>query len=251
MDEALSNVVAEPRGWINWDKMQKIAKVLWAYRKFQRKYNFVEVMEIQNYIERTADVWEGKAAYEIAKMREEHAGLVWNILPPKPLAENSGIEIDWFNGDFLSIAEWQLVLVGTEKPQIFRPDTDIIKRGDEIEKLLYIESGELSIEAINSKGIRLSIGKVGKNQLVGLETILQFTKPIKSPVWFTARGRDGTRVREVDVVHLLNLFKTENELFAKFNRILVGQLAALIKKKKICFFGTFLWHSQRRHICND
>jgi len=30
----------------------------------------------------------------------------------KPVAENSGIEIDWYSGDLLSIAEWQLVLVG-------------------------------------------------------------------------------------------------------------------------------------------
>jgi len=61
----------------------------------------------------------------------------------KPVAENSGIEIDWYSGDLLSIAEWQLVLVGTKKPQIFKPDSGVIKHGDKIEKIYTLKVGSL------------------------------------------------------------------------------------------------------------
>jgi len=92
---------------------------------------------------------------------------------------------------------------------------------------------------------RIYLGKIAKNQIIGLELLIFPSKSkvvigrgngpnplaqFRSPVWiFAGKAKDQVRVREVDSSYMLKLFKTDNELFAKLTKILVGQLSILVK----------------------
>jgi len=161
---------------------------------------------------------------------EEHAHVIWNIFPLKPITYNTGEEINWYNVEDLSIAEWQLVLVGMEKAEAFVHGTEVIRRGEIVNKVYYVETGELALDGISELGERFCIARISKNQLIGLESLLTNPNPFRSPVWVKAVS--DVRIREVDRQALTNLFRTEMELFAKINKILCGQLAKLIKNQK-------------------
>jgi len=49
-------------------------------------------------------------------------------------------------------SEWQLVLVGMEKAEAFIHGTEVIHRGEIINKVYYVETGELALDGINELG---------------------------------------------------------------------------------------------------
>jgi len=226
-EDALQTVVTVPKGWINFDKMSKLSKIIWNFRKYQIKYNFTPILALLDYIEEKADSWDSKVSYEIAKLREENILIEWNILPPAP--NNKFVEdVDFYNCEYLSIAEWQLILVGNERSHSVKPGTEIFRRGTDITQIYYVESGELTIDSLSDSHQRITIGTIGMHQLIGLECLLD--NPFTSAVWIGTRTE--AKLRPVNARHLLELFKTEMDLFSKCNKILAGQLAQLLKNSK-------------------
>lgn len=89
-----------------------------------------------------------------------------------PQTRNFGDEVNWLDGSYLSISELQLILIGTEASKTHKKGTELISRGKASSKVLYIESGECTVEGMDSHGERIHIGTASKNQLVSLELLL-------------------------------------------------------------------------------
>lgn len=58
-----------------------MGRIIWDYRRFHTPYPFTENEILQRYIECDAEVFEGKSAFVVAKLRDDFADVVFNVLP--------------------------------------------------------------------------------------------------------------------------------------------------------------------------
>jgi len=73
IENELKNILIEPRAWINREKMSRIGKVLWNYRKFFSEYAYFPVEELQQYLvySQQKALCDGKPSVaEVKKMKE-------------------------------------------------------------------------------------------------------------------------------------------------------------------------------------
>jgi len=137
-------------------------------------------------VEYQADNWGGQAAYEMAKLRHDNSEWKWTNIPIKPSAKVCVDERNMFGECPLSHSELQLTLLGADSIHSVGSDVPFIKFGDIIDKIYYLDSGELSIDGLSASGDRRLVCNLMKNNLFGLEALLQNpNRTFKSPFWIS------------------------------------------------------------------
>uniref|UniRef100_A0A6B2KXW1 Cyclic nucleotide-binding domain-containing protein n=1 Tax=Arcella intermedia TaxID=1963864 RepID=A0A6B2KXW1_9EUKA len=243
-EEVQKTYMDEQCKWINWIKLETLARILWDYKRWKNEYYLEPNESLADFLENSAISWEVNPSYAIAKMKNDSGE---DFPPIVPCPFNTGKVNDFYDGNFFTHGEIQLIMLSSESSKIMKPDTVLIARESPVEKIWLIETGEVAIEGLNSANERNQIQKVGKYQLFGHEMLI-YSQPksklvigkqnqlplgqYRSTVWITTI--EYVKICDIDPTNLLKLFKTESGLFLKVTKYLLGHLSILSNFKAYC-----------------
>eukprot|EP01125_Pyxidicula_operculata_P010461 TRINITY_DN3439_c0_g1_i2.p1 TRINITY_DN3439_c0_g1~~TRINITY_DN3439_c0_g1_i2.p1 ORF type:complete len:1102 (+),score=270.77 TRINITY_DN3439_c0_g1_i2:21-3326(+) len=140
LNEVVDDEVDDPAGWINWNKMRTLAKLVWEFKPqiIRPPYCLYPVKAIQNFIERSEAWNQDKITYKIAELRENQDS--WTYEPPQPsysrILQDESI---WE----LTERDWNLLLTVAGKLRTYKRGDHVIIAGSNYVNLYRLESGSV------------------------------------------------------------------------------------------------------------
>eukprot|EP01124_Arcella_intermedia_P021795 TRINITY_DN3109_c0_g1_i2.p1 TRINITY_DN3109_c0_g1~~TRINITY_DN3109_c0_g1_i2.p1 ORF type:complete len:1082 (+),score=234.95 TRINITY_DN3109_c0_g1_i2:2010-5255(+) len=218
----------DPKGYINWKKMSKVADSIWEIRKFKLRYNFYPIPDIQDYFTHIAPVWDDSdIAFEIAKLRTQYNEVEFVKLPLKPTTTNTGVVVDIFKHHFFTDVELDYLIAGTQSLNI-TPGKVLISKDEPMNFIYVIKSGEFNVECTNHTGKKTSIGKFGPKMLLGVEALLidsPANQIANSVAWCTSTC--NSTVFRIEIEQILKILSGEDKIFSNMNLYLAVYLATI------------------------
>lgn len=227
LDEVVSNELPEQPGWINWEKMQKIARYIRGLKCWEVRYPFKEHVDIQEFFVNSVSWMNEDSNYAIAGLRKE-GFMNTNIKLGSPYPIEYSTEYSaaskLFPPPSLSDRELEILTAGAQKV-LYEANSAIISKGDPHSFLGYLIAGRISIESFNAKKkARECAGIIKPGSFFNLAGLL-CKQDYVSQNWLVTCVEDDTTIFKIDIPTALKLCETEASLSSKLHQMLAFEVA--------------------------